>query len=374
MGKIIPYQKQFIDEDDIEAVVDILKKDFITRGPKTREFEEKIAQYVGAKYAVVVSNGTAGLHLACLAVGLGEGDELITTPLTFLASANCALYCGAKVVFSDVDEQGLLDVEGVKEKVNQKTKIVVPVHLGGMPCDMRKLRESFGGVIVEDACHALGSRFDGESIGSCKYSDMAVFSFHPIKHITTGEGGMITTNSKKLYEKLLKLRNHGINSEGGQGNEPWATPMDELGYNYRVTDFQCALGISQLKKLEKFLIGVRAASERYNAAFENDPNVKINKEKPGQFNAHHLYQIFLRDGEIRFRLYNYLRENGVYVQIHYQPVYSQPYYKSLGYEGGCKKAEDFYSRTLSLPIYSQMSVEDQDFVIEKIKEFFRHGI
>lgn len=371
---MIPYQKQSIDEEDVKAVSEALRADYITSGPKIKEFEEKIAEYVGVKYAIAVSSGTAALHIACLAAGLKEGDELITSPLTFLACANCALYCGAKPVFSDVDEQGLLNPEELKQKINEKTKIIIPIHYGGLPLDLKKLRESFSGIIIEDACHALGASYDGIKAGSCEYSDMAIFSFHPVKHITTGEGGMVTTNNKELYEKLLILRNHGIDSSKKPEKELWATPMTHLGYHYRTTDINCALGLSQFNKLPGFISNIRKIAEKYDKAFENHPDVKIRKEKPEQFNTYHLYPILVKDSETRLKLYNYLKKNDILTQVHYQPIYLQPYYKSLGYEAGiCPKAEDFYSRVLTLPIYPQLTESEQDFVISKVKEFFENA-
>ncbi len=371
MDKIIPYQRQFIDEDDIKAVSEALRSDFLTTGPKVKEFEEKFANHVNSKYAVAFSSGTAALHLACLTAGLKQGDELITSAITFLASANCALYCNAKPVFVDIDLQGLMDIEDVKEKINEKTKVIIPIHYGGMPVNIKELRENFSGIIVEDSCHALGALYNKDKVGNCKYSDMTIFSFHPVKHITTGEGGMITTNNKEIYEKLKVLRNHGIDHDKKPEQEPWATPMYELGFNYRLTDFQCALGISQLNKLDNFIKSARKIAEKYNQELKNNLNIKIIKEKPEQFNSYHLYSILVKNKEIRLKLYNYLRKNNILVQVHYQPIYLQPYYKNLGYkEGTCPKAEDFYNRLLSLPIYPQLSEQDQNFVINKIKGFF----
>lgn len=241
---MIPYGRQTIDEDDIEAVAETLESDFLTTGPKVKEFEEKFASYVGAKYAVVASSGTAALHLACLAAGLQEGQELITSPMTFAASANCALYCGAKPVFCDINlENGLIDENLIEEKINPKTKIIIPVHYAGLPCEMEKIKEianKHNIIVIEDACHALGAKYKNSKIGDCAHSDMAVFSFHPVKHITTGEGGMITTNSEELYKKLLLFRTHGITKDAdridNKENGSWFYEMQELGYNYRITD------------------------------------------------------------------------------------------------------------------------------------------
>ncbi|OIO80987.1 UDP-4-amino-4,6-dideoxy-N-acetyl-beta-L-altrosamine transaminase [Candidatus Pacearchaeota archaeon CG1_02_32_132] len=371
MDKIIPYQRQFIDEKDIEAVVQTLKSDFITTGPKVKEFEQRFAEYVGAKYAIAISNGTAALHLACLASGLKYGDELITSPLTFLASSNCALYCGAKPIFTEIDNQGLIDLKDISNKTNEKTKIIIPVHYGGLPFNTKKLRESFNGIIIEDAAHALGAKNGTEKIGSCTHSDMCIFSFHPVKHITTGEGGMITTNSEELYKKLIVLRSHGIDPSKKTEDEPWGTPMVSLGYNYRITDIQCALGLSQLDKVDGFIMASRKLAERYDRAFADNKDIRTIKEKEGQFNSYHLYPILVGNSKVRLDLYNYLRKNNIFAQIHYKPVYLQPYYQSLGYEKGlCPKAEEFYNQVLSLPIYPQLTEEDQDFVVRKINEFF----
>lgn len=371
MDRIIPYQRQFIDEKDIEAVVRTLKSDFITTGPKVKEFEQRFAEYVGAKYAIAVSNGTAALHLVCLVSGLGEGDELITSPLTFLASSNCALYCGAKPIFADIDNQGLIDLKGISNKINGKTKIIMPVHYGGLPFNTKRLRENFKGLIIEDAAHALGAKNGTEKIGSCANSDMCIFSFHPVKHITTGEGGIITTNSEELYKKLLILRSHGIDSSKKIEDEPWGTPMVSLGYNYRITDIQCALGLSQLSKVDGFIESSRKLAEKYNEKFSNNKNIEIIEEKENQFNSYHLYPILVKDAKTRLDLYKYLRENKIFAQVHYKPVYLQPYYQNIGYAKGiCPKAEEFYDKVLSLPIYPQLTEEDQSYVIRKINEFF----
>ena len=327
----IPYGKQTIDNEDIKSVVEVLKSDFLTTGPKVKEFEEKFAKYVDSKYAIAVSNGTAGLYLACLVAGLKENNELITSPMTFIASANCALYCGAKPVFVDITNQGLINEKQIEKKITKKTKIIVPVHYTGLPCNLeqiQKIAKKSNLIVIEDACHALGSKYKNSTIGDCKYSDMTLFSFHPVKHITTGEGGMITTNSKKIYEKLILLRNHGITNEKSnlidKKNEKWYYEMQDLGFNYRLTDIQCALGINQLKKIKKFVEKRREIMNKYNLAFENNPNIELIKEKKDQFNAHHLYVIKLKNSKIRRELYYYLRTKNILCQVHYIPVYWHP--------------------------------------------------
>jgi UDP-4-amino-4,6-dideoxy-N-acetyl-beta-L-altrosamine transaminase len=378
---MIPYGKQTIDEEDIKSILEVLNGEFLTTGPKITEFEKKVCDFVGCKYAVVVSSGTAALHLACLVSGLKKDEELITSPITFAASANCALYCNAKPVFVDISDQGLIDENKIEEKITKKTKIIIPVHYTGLTCDLEKIKkitDKHSLVLIEDACHALGAKYKDSRIGDCKYSDMCIFSFHPVKHITTGEGGMITTNSKEIYERLKVLRNHGItkNSEElvNPSHGPWYHEMQFLGYNYRITDFQCALGISQLNKIKGFINKRRKIAEKYNQAFENNKNISIIKENQDQFNPYHLYIIKLNDKETRLKLFNFLKENNVFCQVHYLPVYFHPYYQKLGYQKGiCPNAEDFYERIISLPVYPRLSESEQDYVIEKIKEFFQEN-
>ncbi len=376
---MIPYGKQTIDQNDIEAVLQTLESDFLTTGPKVQEFEEKFAKYVGAEYAVAVSSGTTALHLTCLAVGLKEKEELITSPMTFAASANCALYCGAKPIFVDIkEENGLIDEERIEEKITEKTKIIIPVHYSGLSCEMKKIKEiadKHNLVVVEDACHALGAEYKGSKIGDCRYSDMAVFSFHPVKHITTGEGGIITTNSKKIYEKLLSLRSHGMVREEeklvNKKDGPWYHEMQELGYNYRITDIQCALGISQLGKIDEFVNKRRAIAEKYDKELGKLENLEIIQESEDKKNAYHLYVIKVKDKNTRLELFNYLKEREIFCQVHYIPVYRHPYYENLGYEKGiCPQAEKFYEKIISIPIYPELKDEEQEKVIIEIKRFY----
>ncbi|MCX6762611.1 MAG: UDP-4-amino-4,6-dideoxy-N-acetyl-beta-L-altrosamine transaminase [Candidatus Moranbacteria bacterium] len=375
---MIPYGRQTIDEEDIKAVVETLESDFLTTGPKIKEFEEKFASYVGAKYAVAVSSGTAALHLACLAADLKHGEELITSPMTFAASANCALYCDAKPVFADIKENGLVDESLIEEKINSKTKIIIPVHYAGLPCKMEKIKETADKhklIVVEDACHALGAEYRNSKIGDCTYSDMAVFSFHPVKHITTGEGGMIATNSEKLYKKLLLLRSHGITKNPDElekkEGEPWFYEMQKLGFNYRITDIQCALGISQLEKIEKFVERRKEIAKKYDEVFNNIDGVEIIEQSECCKNSYHLYVIKVKSKETRLKLFNYLKENDIFCQVHYIPVYWHPYYQKLGYKRGtCPKAEEFYERIISLPIYPGLKNKDQEKVIAIIRYFY----
>jgi len=373
------YGKQYIDEEDIKKVADVLRNDYLTTGPNVKEFEEKFAKYVGAKFAVAVSSGTAALHLACLAAGLKKDEELITSPITFAASANCGLYCGAKPKFVDVNDQGLIDEEKIEEKINEKTRIIVPVHYTGLPCEMEQIKgiaDKHDLIIVEDACHALGSKYEDSKIGDCKYSDMACFSFHPVKHITTGEGGMVTTNNKELHEKLIMLRNHGITKEQDvlvdKNQGPWHQEMQVLGFNYRITDMQCALGMSQLEKIDGFVQKRREIAKRYKKAFQDLDEIEIISENKNQFNSHHLFVIKVKDKETRLKLFNHLKENNIFCQVHYLPVYWHPYYQKLGYEKGlCPKAEEFYGRVVSVPLFYNLSEQDQKFVINEINHFFQ---
>jgi len=375
LNRFIPYGRQFIDKSDIKAVVEVLRSDFITQGPKISEFEKKLAKYCKAKYAVVFNSGTSALHAAYYAIGLNKGDEFITSPITFVATANAGLFLGAKPIFVDVEEEtGNIDVKKIEERITHKTKLIVPVHYAGHPVDLEKIKdigEKYNLFVIEDACHALGAKYKDSKIGSCKYSDMTVFSFHPVKHITTGEGGAILTNKEDLYEKLLMFRNHGITKDEKrcirkkEGN--WYYEMQFLGFNYRMTDFQAALGISQLKKLNRFMEKRRKIAEIYHKAFEDNPYFKIPLEKDYAFSSNHLYPIRLKD-EYKAKkkgIFKVLRKQGIGVQVHYIPVYMQPYYKSLGYkEGLCPIAEDFYKREISIPIYPRMNEEEVNFVIK----------
>lgn len=377
-NKFIPYGCQWIDEDDINAVVDVLRSDYLTTGPKVLEFEKKFADYTGAKYAVSISNGTAALHAACFAAGIKEGDEVITTPITFAASANAVLYQGAKPVFADIDERTYnIDPKEIEKNITNKTKAIIPVHFTGQPCDMdeiHKIAQKYNLMVIEDAAHALGAEYKGKRIGNL--SDMTIFSFHPVKHITTGEGGMITTNNKELYEKLLLFRTHGItrkrelfeNADEGS----WFYDQLCLGYNYRMTDIQCALGLSQLKKADKFLSRRREIAEIYNKAFKELDGVIVPFQKEDRNSSWHLYVIRFELNKIRMsrkEIYNYLISQNIGVNVHYIPVYYLSYYKKLGYKKGiCKNAEKLYEEIITLPLYPKMSDEDVEYVISAVKE------
>ena len=391
----IPYGKQNITQADIDAVVEVLKADSLTQGPKIKEFEDAFASYVDAKYAVAVSNGTAALHLCALALNVSEGQKVITTPITFAASANCVRYCGGEVVFGDIDpETYLLDINSVRELLEASPKGtysgVIPVDFAGRAVDLeayRKLANEFGIWIIEDACHAPGGSFvktNGQEskCGSGEFADLAIFSFHPVKHIASGEGGMITTNDESLYNRLLALRTHGIvkdddlytNSvdfasgiENAKCYPLWYMEMQELGYNYRLTDFQAALGLSQLQRADEGINRRKEIARTYEYAFKDRDYIK----RQSGVIAGHAYHLYVIEVDDRLGLYNYLRENNVYAQIHYIPCHLMPYYRNQGWnEGDRPHAEIYYKNCISLPMYPTLSVEDQNFVIAKVTEFY----
>ena len=375
--KFIPYGQQWIDEEDIQAVIETLKSDFLTQGPRIKEFEEKLAGVVGAKYAVAISNGTAALHAACFAAGIGEGDEVITTPMTFAASANCALYVGATPIFADIDPITYnIDIEDIKRKITKKTKAIIPVHFTGQPCEMddiTELAKEHGLIVIEDGAHALGAEYKGRKIGSI--SDMTTFSFHPVKHITTGEGGAITTNNKEYYEKLLLFRAHGITKDQdrmGLNEGPWYYEQQALGYNYRITDIQAALGASQLNRLNMFLQKRREYIKIYNEGFKNENGIITPFQRNETSSAWHLYIIQLELEKLKItrrEFFEELRRKNIGVNVHYIPVYYHPYYQKLGYKKGlCPKAEELYERIITLPLYPKMEKQDVLRVIKNVKQ------
>lgn len=369
---MIPYGKQTIEQDDIQAVVDVLQSDFLTTGPKIAEFEQTVADYVGAKYAVAISNGTSALHAACFAAGIGPGDEVITTPLTFAASANCVLYCGGTPVFADVDPKTYnIDPEDIQRKITDRTKAIIAVHLAGQPCDMdaiHSIAREHGLIVIEDGAHALGSVYKGKKVGSM--SDMTTFSFHPVKPITTGEGGMIVTDNEDFYKKMILFRSHGITRDDSmmtRNDGPWFYQQFDLGYNYRITDIQCALGCSQMKKLDRFLARRKEIVARYNEAFADCDNIITPYQLSDTESGWHLYIVQVKNCDRR-QVFENMREKGIGVNVHYIPVYMHPYYQEHGYENvHCANAEEIYSHIISLPLYPGLTFEQQDYVIDALK-------
>ncbi|MNS11476.1 UDP-4-amino-4-deoxy-L-arabinose--oxoglutarate aminotransferase [compost metagenome] len=376
----IPYGTQWIADDDVAAVVEALRSPWMTQGPLIEAFEQAIARFCGARYAVAVANGTAALHLAALAAGFGPGDEVITSPITFVASANCILYAGARPVFADIDPMTYcLDPRAVETQLSPATKGLIPVHFAGQPCDMpalHRLAKARGLTVIEDAAHAIGARYvyEGQShqVGSCAHSDMTVFSFHPVKHITTGEGGVVTTNDPDLYQKLLRLRSHGITRDPALMDAPegpWYYEMQDLGFNYRITDFQCALGLKQLERLDAFLERRLQIVASYDSAFREEEELIVPHVASGRVSAYHLYVIQLRSLS-RLGVFNRLREKHLGVNVHYIPVHMQPYYRrTFGFDNGdFPVAEAYYDRTITLPLYPKMSDNDVAYVIEVVRE------
>jgi len=385
---MIPYGHQSISEEDIQAVVDVLRSDFLTQGPVGAQFETAICNYTGAEYAVAVNSGTSALHLACMALGLGPGDILWTSPITFVASANCALYCGAEVDFVDIDIQTYnISIKALEEKLkwaekkNCLPKIIVPVHMCGLSCDMEAiaaLSKRYGFYIVEDACHAIGGRYQEKLIGSCRYSDITVFSFHPVKTMTTGEGGIATTNQKELAEKMALLRSHGITRDPEkmtqESDGAWYYQQIELGYNYRMTDIQAALGISQLKRLDDFVRRRNEIACHYDELLADLP-LQAQCRSEGLSSAMHLYVIRLDKSRLdksRLQIINELHEEGVGVHVHYIPVHTQPWYQQIGFKNGdFPEAERFYEEAISLPIYPDLQEDELLTIVDALHRVIR---
>jgi len=387
---MIPYGKHHIDEEDIQAVVDVLRSGVLTQGPAVEAFERSVAKYVGAKYAIAVSSGTAALHLAALAAGVGPGTSLITSPITFVASANAGLYAGGRVVFADIDPNTVnMSPDALKEALvkNPDTRAVIPVHFAGLPCDMptiKSVTDQAGAVVIEDAAHALGAQYpDGQRVGSCAYSLMTIFSFHPVKAIAAGEGGMITTNDESIYRKLLRLRSHGINklddpfqlpeqAETDGVRDPWYYEMQEIGFHYRITDMQCGLALSQFKKLDSFIARRIALVKRYDEAFVCMSNCQPAQAMGRDQSGHHLYVLridFDSIGLSRGQLMQELKSRGIGSQVHYIPVPAHPHYRRLGFKPeDYPNAQKYYQVALSIPLFYDLTDDQQEQVITAIKE------
>lgn len=381
---MIPYGRQNITQSDVDAVVDVLHSECLTQGPAVPRFEDAVATYCGARYALAVNSATSALHVACLALGLGPGDRLWTTPITFVASSNCALYCGAEVDFVDIDPKTYnISVERLAEKLAQSEKqgtlpkVVVAVHLCGQPCDMvgiHALSQRYGFKVIEDASHAIGGRYRNEPIGNCHYSDITVFSFHPVKIITTGEGGMVVTQQSELAQKVALLRSHGITRDASlmthEPDGPWYYQQVDLGFNYRMTDLQAALGISQMKRIDAYVQRRQILAKMYDQQLASLP-VQLPYQHADGASAWHLYVVRLRLDEIKrshCEVFEYLREAGIGVNLHYIPVYTQPYYARMGFSSGdFPEAERYYAEAISLPMYPTMTSDQQDMVVQALR-------
>jgi len=376
---VIPYGKHDINQADIDSVVNVLQSDYLTQGPQVPLFEKTVSNYCGSQYGVAVNSATSALHIACLALSLGKGDYFWTSPNSFVASANCGLYCGAKVDFVDIDEKTYtMSVEELEKKLiqakkdNKLPKIVIPVHFAGQSCDMKKislLSREYGFSVIEDAAHAIGGKYLERPIGSCQYSDISVFSFHPVKIITTAEGGLATTNSRELAEKMRLLRSHGVTRNSNlmtkESEGDWYYQQIDLGFNYRMTELQAALGISQIQRLDDFVARRNVLRERYDKLLKD-----LTLVRPSQFedslSAMHLYPIKVKN---RAKIFNKLRESGIGVNVHYIPIHVQPFYMSLGFNlGDFPKSESFYDQAISLPMFPSLSESEQDSVIDVLKQ------
>jgi UDP-4-amino-4,6-dideoxy-N-acetyl-beta-L-altrosamine transaminase len=382
---VIPYGRQEINQSDIDAVVEVLRSDFLTQGPAVPAFEKSIADYSGAQHAVAVNSATSALHIACLALGVGNGDIVWTTPITFVASANCALYCGALVDFVDINPltynmsvERLAEKLALAENTGKLPKVLIPVHLSGQPCDMESiyaLSQKYGFKIIEDASHAIGGKYKGEAIGNCRYSEITVFSFHPVKIITTAEGGMAMTNNAQLANRMRLLRSHGITRDSNdmthEPDGPWYYQQIDLGFNYRMTDLQAALGLSQMGRLDEFVTQRHVIAKRYNQLLADLP-VNTPWQHEDSYSGLHLYVIRLKLAEIvktHRQVFEALRALGIGVNLHYIPVYYQPYYENLGFKTGyCLEAEQYYAEAISLPMYPGLTEAQQDLVVTALHE------
>lgn len=379
---MIFYGKQNVNKADIEAVVSVLQSDFLTQGPAIEKFEQYVAKYCGAKYAVAVTNATSALHIACLAAGLKKGDILWTAPITFTASANCGRYCGADIDFVDIDKKTYnISVEELEEKLintDAKPKVVVPVHFTGQSCDMEKLyrlSKQYNFKIIEDASHAIGGEYKGHKVGCCEFSDMVVFSFHPVKIVTTGEGGMVLTNNKDLYDKLILYRSHGITRNQDlmtkKSDGPWYYQQIDLGFNYRMTDIQAALGYSQMQRIDEFVAKRRYLVNRYNDLLKDLPLI-LPYQIDEANSSWHLYVVkadFDKINKSKIDLFNEMKAKGVCLNLHYIPVHTQPYYQSLGFkQGDFPNSEAYYKDVFTLPLYYDLSDKQQDYIVQCLKE------
>lgn len=383
---MIPYGKQQLDAADLAAVQEVLQSNWLTQGPKVPAFEQAIADYCQVPFAVAVNSATSALHIACLALDVASGDRVWTSPNSFVASANCALYCGATVDFVDIElETGNMSVAALEEKLkqaqrqNQLPKVVIPVHFAGQSCDMQAiaiLAEQYGFHIIEDASHAIGARYQNQPVGNCRYSDITVFSFHPVKIITSGEGGMATTQNPKLARKMQMLRSHGITSEATELTEAshgvWYYQQQLLGFNYRLTDIHAALGLSQFSKLDSFVKARQQLAEHYNQAFNRYAQIKLLSQHPDSYSSYHLYVVRLISltQEQHKACIGYLRQHGIVGHLHYIPIYQQPYYQQLGFKAGyCPQAELYYQQAVTIPLFPGLPLQEQNTVIKTLDRF-----
>ncbi|MGL4874551.1 MAG: UDP-4-amino-4,6-dideoxy-N-acetyl-beta-L-altrosamine transaminase [Clostridium sp.] len=380
--KFLQYGKQSIDEEDIKKVVEVLEGDYLTTGPYVTEFEKKVSEYVGSRYAVAVSNGTAALHMAVFAAGITEGDEVLVPAITFVATANAVLYCKGKPVFIDIDKETLnMDIDKIEEKITDRTKAIIPVDFAGNSVDIDKIMEiakKYNLIVISDSAHGFGGEYKGEKIG--RKAHMTEFSFHPVKPITTGEGGIVVTDDKKLYEKMIGFRTHGITRDKNvlinKNEGTWYYEQQYLGYNYRMTDIQAALGTSQINKIDKFINKRRKIAKRYDEAFEGIEEISVIKESKFAKSGYHIYIIKLNLDKVSFtrkEMFNSLIKENIGVNVHYYPVYKQPYYKEIGYENiVCKNAEEVYEEIITLPIFPGMNEEDIEDVINGVKKVINY--